>query len=145
MSEEKQETISDIVAEIRAKNPERRYPAEYGGGVVDDEMRTLDDRIEAAYNQLPLLTTEQWMSIAQQAGENYDLKRENVRLRAALRPVLEVDIPTDECVDSHDECECPWCCAGDTECWRGKGMIVMNAVREARRIYNESMESEVNK
>jgi len=42
------ETISDIVAEIRAKNPEACYPAEYGGGVVPNEMRALADRIEAA-------------------------------------------------------------------------------------------------
>lgn len=91
MSEEKNETVADIVAEIRAKNPEVCYPAEYGGGVVPNEMRALADRIEAAYNRLPLFTPEQLTAIAQQGCENFDLKRENARLRAALRPVLECD------------------------------------------------------
>ena len=69
--------------------------------------------------------------------------KDNVRLRAALKPVLGIVIPPDEDVDSHDGCECRWCYSGDKECWRGKGMNVMDAVRDAQRIYNGSGESEV--
>ncbi len=132
MSESKNhETISDIVAEIREKNPEKCYPAEYGGGVVPDEMRALADRIEAAY-RLSQFTPRQLTEIAQQAIEFSLLLRENARmkdrlsmcekineqqdidnarLRAALKPVLECEtVVMFKCFD---------------------------AVRDAQRIYNE--------
>ena len=51
MSKSKQETIEDIVREIRKKHPAKEYPAEYGGGEVPNKMRLLADRIEAAWNR----------------------------------------------------------------------------------------------
>ena len=45
--ESRQETISDIVAEMRVDNPIEYYPAEYGGGVIPNRTRDLADRIEA--------------------------------------------------------------------------------------------------
>ena len=85
MSGKKQETVADIVAEIRAKNPERPYPAEYGGGVVADEMRTLADRIEAAnqrdiekINRLGVRVSDYEAVNA----ERLQLRRENARLFA---------------------------------------------------------------
>ncbi len=76
MSEEKHETVSDIVAEMRADCPDRFSDGTfyrdtdwvYTKGTVKD----LADRIEAAYNRLPLFTPEQLTAIAQQGGENFD-------------------------------------------------------------------------
>ena len=51
MSNEKHETLADIVREIRKKHPAEEYPAEYGGGEVPNEMRKPADRIEAAWNR----------------------------------------------------------------------------------------------
>ena len=51
MSNEKHETLADIVREIRKKHPAEEYPAEYGGGEVPNKMRLLADRIEAAWNR----------------------------------------------------------------------------------------------
>ena len=101
MSESKNhETISDIVAEMRVVAREHGF-----------EQSDWADRIEAAYNRLPLFTSEQLTAIAQQGCENFDLKRENARLRAALKPVLECDALST--LRSHE------------------------AVAEAKRIYNE--------
>lgn len=43
------ETVADIVREIRDRNPCIRFPAEYGGGEVPNEACQLADRIEAAH------------------------------------------------------------------------------------------------
>ena len=51
MSNEKQETIADIVRKMRANNPLKYYPAEYGGGIVPNKTRKLADRIEAAHKR----------------------------------------------------------------------------------------------
>ena len=90
MSNENQETVSDIVAEMRSDiaNGTVGIWADFGGEVA----RGYADRIEAAYNRLALPTPEQWTEIARQSVEMYDLKRENARLRAALKPVLEVEM-----------------------------------------------------
>lgn len=85
MSNEKQETISDIVAKMRADNPVECYPAEYGGGVIPNGTRELADRIEAAYKRLAIPTPKQLAAIAKMFFEVSDLKRENARLRAALK------------------------------------------------------------
>lgn len=79
MSKKKRETVADIVAEMRVVAREH--------GFEDSDWA---DRIEAAYNRLPLFTPEQLTAIAQQGCENFDLKRENARLRAALKPVLDL-------------------------------------------------------
>ena len=137
MSDEKKETISDIVADMRNEG--------HTGDAsclewVGTKMRHYADRIEAAYNRLPLFTPEQLTAIAQQGCENFDLKRENARLRAALKPVLECDLSSNE-----DLCGM---CAGREHCWPNVGepqswcdnKLMSEAVREARRIYNESEE-----
>ena len=142
------------MAEIRAKNPERHYPAEYGGGVVADEMRTLADRIEAAYTREDGRTARRFAMYAkvnekqdmdyialkeenarlrEEAQRDIDtvsddygrlareLRAENNRLRAALRPVLECDAEV-----KHYETMPDWFLALKT------------AVAEAQRIFNES-------
>ena len=102
MSKKKRETVSDIVAEMRVVAREHGF-----------EQSDWADRIEAAFNRLPLFTSEQLTAIAQQGCENFDLKRENARLRAALKPVLEC-----------------------SPCWSSIGCSRALAVSEAKRIYN---------
>ena len=88
MSEEKQETIEDVVADIRAQNqglPEDGYAL---SPLVCD-LLSIADRIEAAYKRLAIPTPEQWTEIARQSVEMYYLKRENARLSAALKIILE--------------------------------------------------------
>ena len=111
MSEEKKETVSDIVAEMRDEG--------HTGDAsclewIGTKMRHYADRIEAAYNRLAIPTPKQWTEIAQKLCENVLLERENARLRAALKPVLEVDMS--HCVNILPRCHA--------------------AVAEARRIYN---------
>ena len=93
MSEAKQETVADIVAEMRRVAESRTYGS--GLGDVDDALFAIPigdyaDRIEEAYNRLPIFTPEQLTAIAQQGGEIADLKRENARLRAALAKITAV-------------------------------------------------------
>lgn len=122
MSNEKKETVMDIVAEKRRGAQDILSVNDTPGGRREAlDLTDEADRIEAAY----------W----RHEVELRDLKCENANLLAALKPVLGIVIPPDEDRDSNDECECKWCCFGDSECWRGKGRIVMSAVREAQRIY----------
>lgn len=77
MSNEAHETVADIVAEKRREAQHIRNINDTPRGRrealdLDEEA----DRIEAAYGR--------------QETELRDLKRENARLRAALKPVLEV-------------------------------------------------------
>ena len=90
MSNERHETVADIVAEIRRLNPKTFLVSKWCCEPLPNRMRSYADRIEAAYKRLALPTPEQWTEIARQSVEMYDLKRENARLRAALKPVLEV-------------------------------------------------------
>lgn len=81
MSNEKKETIEDILSEMRDEASEKSADASCAM-----ECATLcqySDRIEAAYKRLALPTIEQWKQIAQQNGEISELKRENARLIAA--------------------------------------------------------------
>lgn len=99
MSNERQETVSDIVSEMRHDCPARHMDGTMYRDVdwvyTKGTVKRLADRIEAAYSRLPILTPEQWTQIAQQAAEMSDLKRENERLRVALIPVREVDCQLD--------------------------------------------------
>lgn len=119
MSNKSRETVADIVAQIR--DVAYIQTVESTSSVLQ-----LADRIEEAHK-----------------CEVARLLDDNARLMAVLKPVLGIVIPPDEDVDSYGGCECRWCCVGDTECWRGKGSIVIGAVREAQRIYNGGGESEV--
>lgn len=90
MSNEKHETVADIVAQMRQDIADGTVGiwADFGGEVASGYA----DRIEKAYKRLSLPTPEQWTEIARQGSEIADLKRENASLRAALKPVLEVEM-----------------------------------------------------
>ncbi len=128
MSNEKQETGADIVSEMRRDCPERHMDGTryhdcdwvYTKGTV----KRLADRIEEAFSRLPLFTPEQLTAVAQQGCEIADLKRENARLRAALKPVLE----------------CKVLSAMTAETESGESEYCSNIIFNAQRIYNESEE-----
>ena len=108
MSNEKQETISDIVSEMRKaeatwhRSEIAQLPTQY--------LKEWSDRIEAAHQR-----------------EVAELREENARLRAALKPVLEVYISQDDnSVSVYDS--------------RLDAAYALNAVREAKRIYNDGEE-----
>ena len=86
MSNERHETIDDIVKEIRGN-------AEHNHALVEVSkyLTEIADRIEAAYKRLTIPTPEQWTEIARQGSEIADLKRENASLRAALKSAIEKD------------------------------------------------------
>ena len=88
MSNARQETVVDIVAQMRQDIADGTVGiwADFGGEVASGYA----DRIEKAYKRLSLPTPEQWTEIARQSVEIYDLKRENAILRAALKPVLDI-------------------------------------------------------
>ena len=96
MSEERQETIEDVVADIRAQNqglPEDGYAL---SPLVCD-LLSFADRIEKAYKRLSLPTPEQWTEIARQAIEIADLKRENDALKRELEAgAEEAQMPYEE-------------------------------------------------
>lgn len=89
MSNGNHETVADIVAEIRMLNPETFLVSKWCCEPLPNRMRSYADRIEAAYKRLAIPTPEQWTEIAQQGAEIADLKRENARLSAALKIILE--------------------------------------------------------
>lgn len=88
MSNEKKETVMDIVTEMRNEgNTVEVSSLEWW---VCEKMFYYAERIEAAFDRLAVPTPEQWTEIARHGAEIADLKRENARLRAALEPVLDV-------------------------------------------------------
>ena len=89
MSNEKHETIEDIVAEIRMLNPERFLVSKWCCEPLPNRMRSYADRIEAAYKRLAIPTPEQWTEIARQGAEIADLKRENDALKRELEAGAE--------------------------------------------------------
>ena len=132
MSESKQETIADIVADIRAQNqglPEDGYAL---SPLVCD-LLSLADRIEAAAKRereagaaAAQICGEVGEMIGREAackksvtdcnhlGNAAELLAENVRLRAALKPVLDISID----INTSD-------------------LAMSMAIKEAKRIYNE--------
>lgn len=128
MSDEK-ETIEDIVAEIRRQNPEKFLVSPWYCEPLPDRMRSYADRIESAYNREREAGAEA-AKICGEIGEIVvresaiaELKRENERLRAALKPVLDAyisqDNPSAEVYDS-----------------RLDAAVCVRAVRDAKRIYD---------
>ena len=91
MSNERHETVADIVAEMRQLNPETFLVSKWFCEPLPNRMRSYADRIEAAYKRLTIPTPEQWTEIARQGSEIADLKRENASLRAALKSAIEKD------------------------------------------------------
>ena len=80
MSDERQETVEDIVAEMRKRAEEvyegqAGYPESWKDQMNRDEICDIADRIEAAHKR-----------------EVAELRAENARLRSALKPVLECKV-----------------------------------------------------
>ena len=90
MSNERHETVADIVSDMRQDIADGTVGiwADFGGEVA----RGYADRIEAAYKRIAIPTPEQWTEIARQSVEIADLKRENASLRAALKSAMEKDV-----------------------------------------------------
>lgn len=87
------ETIDDIVRKMRTLGRlDEKSTDKIPRSLQALGLRIYADRIEAAYKRLAIPTPEQWTEIARQSVEMYDLKRENASLRAALKPVLEVEM-----------------------------------------------------
>ena len=78
MSNEKHETVADIVREMRKEAVDRS--ADASCTMECAILRHYSDRIEAAYRRLALPTPDQWTEIARQAGEISALKSGNARL-----------------------------------------------------------------
>lgn len=127
MSNERQETIADIVAEIRRQNPEKFLVSPWYCEPLPDRMRSYADRIEAAYNR----EREAEVQVARRDIETVicrygrlvkKLRSENERLLSALKPVLDAyisqDDPSAEVYDS-----------------RLDAAVCVRAVRDAKRIY----------
>lgn len=127
MSNERQETIADIVAEIRRQNPEKFLVSPWYCEPLPDRMRSYADRIEAAYNR----EREAEVQVARRDIETVicrygrlvkKLRSENERLLSALKPVLDAYISQDDpSVDVYDS--------------RLDAAVCVRAVREAKRIY----------
>ena len=128
MSNERQETIADIVADIRSENqglPEDGYAL---SPLVCD-LLSLADRIEAAYNR----EREAGVEVARRDVDAVicrygrlvkKLRSENERLLSALKPVLDAYISQDDpSVDAYDS--------------RLDAAVCVRAVRDAKRIYKE--------
>ena len=122
MNNSKQETISDIVAEMRG-NAEHNHAL----GEVSKYLTEIADRIEAAYNR----EREAGVQVARRDIDTVicrygrlvkKLRSENERLLSALKPVLDAyisqDNPSAEVYDS-----------------RLDAAICVRTVRDAKRIY----------
>lgn len=127
MSNERQETISDIVEEIRRQNPETFLASPWCYQPLQNKMRQYADRIEAAYNR----EREAGVQVARRDIDTVifrygrlvkELRSENERLLSALKPVLDAYISQDDLsVDVYDSML--------------DAAVCVRAVRDAKRIY----------
>ena len=123
----KQETISDIVAEIRRLNPEKFLSTPWYCEPLPNRMRSYADRIEAAYNREREARDEMARSDIDSVSVKYGrlvkkLRSENERLLSALKPVLDAYISQDDnSAEVYDS--------------RLDAAVCVRAVREAKRIY----------
>lgn len=180
MSNEVQETVADIVSEMRRLNPEIFLVSKWCRAPMPNKMRSYADRIEAAakrgddvwraaFAKVTFVVSrqhakrnlgEQWsMAVAEimsvcrfpdGALDEYERAfAENARLRAALKPVLEV-------YPSYEDGTPIQLCDGEVSTDSEYGVSVngkpiddhtlagcLAAVREAQCIYDGSKESEV--
>ena len=127
MNNSKQETISDIVAEIRRLNPEKFLSTPWYCEPLPNRMRSYADRVEAAAKREREARDEMARSDIDSVGVKYGrlvkkLRSENERLLSALKPVLDAyisqDNPSAEVYDS-----------------RLDAAVCVRAVRDAKRIY----------
>ena len=118
MSEERQETVADIVAEMRSDiaNGTVGIWADFGGEVA----RGYADRIEAAYKEC----ADEYKSKLNREVE--ELRKENARLRAALKPVLECKVMS----------------AMTVVTGQGEGEYCAVIIEKAQHIYNEGEENQ---
>ena len=129
MSNERQETISDIVAEIRRLNPEKFLSTPWYCEPLPNRMRSYADRIEAAAKREREARDEMALSDIDSVGVKYGrlvkkLRSENKRLLSALKPVLDAYISQDDnSAEVYDS--------------RLDAAVCVRAVRDAKRIYEE--------
>ncbi len=118
MSDERQETIADIVSEKWEAEIARLKAALVAS---HDELELARSNSRAMYNRL----NAENISISEMYRETIQgLRAENTRLRAALKPVLDAYISQDDpSVDVYDS--------------RLDSAFALKSVREAKRIYKE--------
>lgn len=125
---DKQETISDIVAEIRRQN----LASPWCYQPLPNRMCSYSDRIEAAYNR----EREAEVEVARKDIDTVicrygrlvkKLRSENERLLSALKPVLDAYISQDD----------PSAKVYDSKL---DAAVALNSVREAKRIYKGGAE-----
>ena len=136
MNNSKQETISDIIADIRAQNqglPEDGYAI---SPLVCD-LLSLADRIEAATKREREARDEMARSDIDSVSVKYGrlvkkLRSENERLLSALKPVQDAYIPgfriCDTCYDRSE-------CKGHEYDLKCEWYDIVKSVRESQRIY----------
>ena len=128
MSKAKQETIADIVAALRAvayiqtaESP--RDVLEFADRIESAAKREREAGAEAAQicGEIgEMIGREATIKESLVVGNAAELRAENARLRAALKPVLDISID----MNTSD-------------------LAMSMAIKEAKRIYNEGRESEV--
>ena len=132
-----QETIADIVAEIRRQNPEKFLSTPWYCEPLPNRMRSYADRIEAAYNR----EREAEVEVARRDIDTIicrygrlvkKLRRENKRLLSALKPVQDAHIPDFSICDTcYDRSECKGH-EYDVKC---EWYDIVESVRGSQRIY----------
>ena len=138
-----QETIADIVAEIRRQNPEKFLSSPWYCAPLPDRMRSYADRIEAAAKREREAGAEA-AQICGYIGEIVgresaiaELKRENERLLSALKPVQDAYVPDFSICDTcYDRTECKGH-EYDVKC---EWYDIVESVRESQRIYKGGAE-----
>lgn len=114
---EKQETVSDILAEKEAEIAQLKAALV----VLNDELELARSNSRVMYHRLNsenIRNTERYREII------HGLSEKNARLRAALKPVLDAYISQDDpSVDVYDS--------------RLDSAFALKSVREAKRIYKE--------
>ena len=127
MNNLKQETISDIVAEMRRLNPEKFLSTPWYCEPLPNRMRSYADRIEEAAKREREARDEMARSDIDSVCAKYGrlvkkLRSENKRLCSALRPVLDAYISQDDhSAKVYDS--------------RLDAAVCVHAVRDAKRIY----------
>ena len=133
----KQETISDIVAEMRRLNPEKFLSTPWYCEPLPNRMRSYADRIEEAAKREREARDEMARSDIDSVCAKYGrlvkkLRSENERLLSALKPVQDEHIPDFSICDTcYDRSECKGH-EYDVKC---EWYDIVESVRESQRIY----------
>lgn len=116
----RRETVADVLAEMRIElNQSWR-------DIDREKVHDFPDRIEAACKR-SAPTSGQQARILKLKADLRNLKRENARLRAALKPVLKCKVMS----------------AMTAEIARGRSDYCAAIIEKAQRVYDESKESEI--